>query len=341
MKPVALITLEYPPDTGGVARYVSALVRESKGALMVRRVTPPRVPFGWLAWVPLCLRLRHTARALLVSHVLPVGTATWMARWVGGIPYHLVLHGLDIRLASRSAWKCWLTRRIIRNAQTVFVNSLFTKGLLRTLCPEIDAVLVTPGVEVVDLPSKGDARRALGIQADERLVLSVGRLVRRKGHDVLLDAYTRLETPARLVIIGQGPEERVLRERARLMGERVQIITQASDEERWKWYAAADVFAQPLRNEPNDPEGFGILFLEAGLAGLPVIAGRNGGASEAVIDGQTGYIVEPGRTEEVTRLLEELLTNRALAERLGEAGRIHALRDCSWRERWLTLAAYL
>lgn len=341
MNPVTLLTLDYPPDTGGVARYLSALVQESGGDLAVQRLAMSHIPFGWLAWVPMCLRARERSRAILVSHVLPVGTAAWLARMCGGVPYHVIVHGLDIRLASRSWWKRWVTRHTLRRANTVFVNSLFTKGLLREVCPDIDPVMLTPGVENVEIPSRTVARAQLGIGPDDRVILSVGRLVPRKGHDLLINAYMRMQTSARLVIIGQGPQERALRAQASAYGDRITIHTDTTDQERWAWYAAADVFALTLRQDPDDPEGFGIVFLEAGLAGLPVVTGRNGGASEAVIEGQTGFIVNSERSEDVAHTLDELLTNTALAERLGEAGRVHTLRDYSWHERWLTLSTHL
>lgn len=338
---LALLTLEYPPDTGGIARYLFELVRASEGEIVPIRFSLSSKPFSWMGLVPRALSLAKTHRMILVSHVLPMGTVAWMARRLGGAPYVILLHGLDIRLATRSAWKRWLTHRILKGANLVCVNSKYTESLVREAFPEISCVVMTPAVENVELPSRQEARVDLQVFPQERVIVSIGRLVKRKGHDVLVDAFARMNVPARLVIIGSGEEESALKEHAKPLGDRVMFLTQVTDEERWKWLVASDVFALTLRDDPNDPEGFGIVFLEAGIAGLPVIAGRNGGATEAVVDGVTGFIVSSELPNEVARSLDELLLNTTRATRMGEAGRIRALKEFSWKERWLTFASHI
>jgi hypothetical protein len=123
-----LVTLDYPPQRGGVARYLSQLVDASKGAIRVivaKKETDPMPRWWQLVWT--CWKERSCSKALLISHVFPVGTAAWVARIFGGPRYVVIVHGLDIRLAS--SWlKRWLLAQICWNAHAVIVNSESTPG---------------------------------------------------------------------------------------------------------------------------------------------------------------------------------------------------------------------
>lgn len=349
-KPV-LITLDYPPELGGVARYLGELVRASKGRLDV--IVPAGCGFAgpgnvtavecfrtlWPRWWPLirvCRGLRKKTPCLLVSHVLPVGTAAMISRWTGGPPYAVLLHGLDIKLATRSALKRLLFELVIRNAKHVFVNSEATAAELRKHVPRSGVTVVTPGIKLFPLLSKSDARVRLGIQPDEHVILSVGRLIERKGFEGVLRAAAQLPSHERIRIvqIGNGSELQRLREEAKNLPHRVQFIERASDEHKYEWYAAADVFCLPVRESNKDMEGFGIVFLEAALAGLPVIAGKAGGVCEAVVDRETGLLVQGDDVREIARALTLLLGDSERARAMGQAGKARAERDFKWEDRW-------
>jgi phosphatidylinositol alpha-1,6-mannosyltransferase len=165
-------------------------------------------------------------------------------------------------------------------------------------------------------------------------------LVPRKGQDRLIDALALLapEFPhLELALIGGGRLDRALARRARRRGvaERVRLLGALGPEELAGWFAAADVFASPCRTRWGglEVEGFGIVFAEAALAGLPVMAGRSGGAPEAVVPGDSGIVVDGSSTHEVAEGLARLLRLRAAERRrLGEAGRALALRRHSPQE---------
>ena len=110
------------------------------------------------------------------------------------------------------------------------------------------------------------------------------------------------------------------------MRDRVHLVGYLDADELEEAYGAADCFVQPCREEPGgDTEGFGLVFLEANVRGLPVVAGRTGGVPEAVLDGLNGLLVEPGDADRVADAMRRLLTDHALARRLGEAGRRRVL----------------
>ncbi len=356
-KRIALITLDYPPEKGGVARYLGNLVQASHGLMdvfvnethrtggpghveMVRLVQTP-----WPHWWPMVsmmreLRLRGYG-SVMVSQALPCGTAAWLAKETGGLPYSVLLHGLDLRLALRSRRKSWLLRRILRRAKTVLANSQIVADEIREFDPKLKPIVLTPAVEPMVFPERLPARHSFGIQDEVFQLLCVTRLVPRKGIDRLLDAMHLLPADVHLTVIGDGQDrERVLK-LAKPLGGRVSFLHELDDEGRNAWYAAADAFVLPVRDEGSDVEGFGIVFLEAALAGLPSIAGKSGGAVEAVIHESTGLLVEPNSAQDIAAAVQRLRGNPELRQQLGEAGRRRVLQDFRWSDRWNKLSELL
>ena len=347
---LTLITLDYAPNRGGVARYLSELVRASEGGIhnvVVQRdhdrtgpgevLTRELFWHAWPKWLPMvrvCLEFKKTP--LIVSHLLPVGTAAMIAKWMGGASYVVICHGLDVRLAASRPSKCWLAGLVLRNASLVVANSASTAKTIKQITPERDAVVITPAVSVSEPITRQEARKELGIREDEEIILSVGRLVQRKGFDLLLEATERLKDRERVrtVIVGDGPELPNLKQLAGHLKHPVQFIPDAADNDVATWYAAADVFCLPARETSGDVEGFGIVYLEAAAHGLPVIAARSGGAIEAVVDGETGILVPQDDVEALVDALRRLLGDAGLRKQMGDAGRERARRNFRWEDRW-------
>ncbi len=162
-------------------------------------------------------------------------------------------------------------------------------------------------------------------------ILSVGRLVPRKGHDVLLQATARMELRAPVVIVGDGPERARLTALAdRLgLGDRARFTGWLPPTELERRWAEAAVFAMPCRTEAEgDTEGFGLVFREAAARGLPAVAGGEGGAREAVAQGETGVVLDdPRDPDALAAALDALLADPALRARYGAAARAAYLRD--------------
>jgi phosphatidylinositol alpha-1,6-mannosyltransferase len=356
MKKLALITLDYPPERGGVARYLGGLVEASDGAFDVYldkthqasgpgSVHPVKllVP-GWPAWRPMIGFIRGLGHkgydTVLLSHVLPVGVAAMLARWLGGLPYAVICHGLDLRLARISWRKRLLARLALRGAKLVLVNSEATAKEVRELDSSLRPKVLTPGLQPGTYPSRGEARQKLGVAAEAKLVVSVCRFVSRKGLDHLIEAVGGMKD-VQLVLIGDGHERDRLSALAKPFGERIRFVAEATDTERDAWLAAADLFALPARDEGTDVEGFGIVFLEAAAAGLPCVAGKSGGVGEAIVDGETGLLVDPTDVSSIRHAIQTLLDDPALRERMGTAGRARVLKDFRWEDRWKALKSWL
>jgi phosphatidylinositol alpha-1,6-mannosyltransferase len=137
--------------------------------------------------------------------------------------------------------------------------------------------------------------------------------------------------------MGNGEDVGRLQALATQMGVAVTWFSSSSDEEKWLWLAAADVFVLPGRDEGGDIEGFGIVYLEAAAAGIPSIAGNSGGAPEAVLHEKTGLVVDGTSVADITLALRRLLEESELRERLGKQAAERVRADFSGEDQWSTL----
>ncbi|HEX2058388.1 MAG TPA: glycosyltransferase family 4 protein [Actinomycetota bacterium] len=250
--------------------------------------------------------------------------------------YAAIVHGAELLVpAAIPVMRTRLLRALAR-ADLLLPVSLFTAQRMRELLE--NAGERVPPIAVlrarVDLdrfhPDAGrDAARArLGIPADAPVILCLGRMVARKGIDRLIRALPEIEPHApgvTLVLAGAGPEEKALRRAAARVPQRVVFAGRVPDEEAPATYTAADVFALPVADRWRglDTEGLGVVLLEAAASGVPCVTGRSGGTPEAVVDGVTGFVVDARDPERLAGSIARLLEDRALARRMGRAGRRH------------------
>lgn len=262
-------------------------------------------------------------------HLAPMA---WLASQVTGAPFAVWSHGFEAWSPDRA-----LVRMTMGRATRVWAVSRFTADQM------VRNGIVTPArIRVLHhaLPSDLDLSRA-GSRTSDGTVLTVARLASDhayKGVDTLLEAWpavTEAVPRAQLEIIGDGDDRGRLERRATELGvsERVEFHGQVSDGKLEEAYRTAGLFALPGRARTGeDPagEGFGLVFLEAAAAGLPVIAGRAAGAREAVVDGETGFLVDPEEPSEVARSIIRLLEDHSLAVSMGRAGRQRVEADYSF-----------
>ena len=343
-----LFTLEYPPFKGGIANYYENIVKYFPGKELAvlhdndGRLINDKLPF--LKWLPAVLALWRRVRAekieqVLVGHLLPLGTAALAVKIFLKFEYSVILHGMDLGMALARPRKKRLARLILKNAACVIAGNRFTADLAVGLTGQPEKIqVVNPGVEA-DRPVSGKERlqelkNKFGLQ-NETVLLTVGRLVRRKGADMVIKSlpYVLEKMPAvRYFIVGNGPDYGYLKQKIDKYGlaGAVMIVTDADDGERNCWYDLCDIFLMPARAEGGNFEGFGIVYLEANIAGKPVIAGRSGGVPDAVLDGATGVLVNPNDKHEIAEAIIRLVSDRELRERLGRQGRARALEEFSW-----------
>jgi phosphatidylinositol alpha-1,6-mannosyltransferase len=275
-----------------------------------------------------CGRSQPEAIAALLAGLLP-----------GGAPYVFWAHGEDISAGLSSREFKHTMRFVYRGASAAIANSRNTaslidqtgwyRGHVDVVYPGVDAARFHPGAD------DGTIRHAVTGGTDAVVLLSVARLQRRKGHDLVVKALPHvlsLIPNLRYVIVGDGPELAALKTLSADLGvERiVHFAGEIPDAALPAYYAAADVFVLPTRVDASDFEGFGIVFLEAAASGKPVVAGRNGGVPEAVVDGQTGQLIEADDLDQLVAVLRALCSSRDLRRRFGENGRARAVSDFTW-----------
>ncbi len=341
MKRLIAITDEYPPMRGGIANYLRGVLEAFRTYASIRLMLPKDLaaqvdtPFPvdaaafqsrWVrpTWLPLVEQLiRRTTEqsgdAMLVSHVLPYGTAAWIASRITRRPYIVCVHGLDLAMADLVSRKRRLTERVLRGAAIIVANSEYTLSRALAVAPN------TPGVVVYPCPSIVSDPKTVVASPARPFVLAVGRMVSRKGFRTLLRAAKEVvrEIPDfRLVMVGDGPERaEILDDRKRLELEEVVEIRSATDDELRTLYAQCSFFVLPTQSSEANPEGFGTVFLEANGFGKAVVAGAGGGVGEAVVDKETGLLVDGRDPNAIAKAILRLWRDPVEAARLGAAGR--------------------
>ena len=235
-----------------------------------------------------------------------------------------------------------------------YISEYTHKKIAKALSPSAAARMrrIVPGVDSTEfspdnLGSGNQLRTELG-WIDRPVIVCVSRLMARKGQDELIRALPIIQQTvanASLIIVGDGPYRKDLERLVKKLGLEnfVHLTGKVSQAELSKWYAAGDVFAMPCRTRMVgwDVEGLGIVFLEGSATGLPVIVGDSGGAVDAVIDGETGYLVDGTNTAEIAGRIAYLFANPDIAKKMGEAGRNWVTQEWTWDQNFKKLDGLL
>ncbi|WP_329542084.1 glycosyltransferase family 4 protein [Streptomyces sp. NBC_01358] len=290
----------------------------------------------------------HGCSSVWFGAAAPLGLMAPALRRAGARRLVATTHGHEAGWAQLPASR-QLLRRIGEGTDTLTYLGEYTRSrIAAALTPAAAARMVQlpPGVDEKTFhpDSGGDRVRArLGL-TDRPVVVCVSRLVPRKGQDTLILAMPAIlaEVPdAVLLVVGGGPYAGELKKLAADTGvlDSVRFTGPVPWEELPAHYGAGDVFAMPCRTRRGglDVEGLGIVYLEASATGLPVVAGDSGGAPDAVLDGETGWVVRGGSAEESAERIVALLGDAELRRRMGERGR--AWVEEKWR--WDLLAEKL
>ncbi|MFW6772733.1 glycosyltransferase family 4 protein [Nocardioides sp. CPCC 205120] len=346
---VLLVTPDYPPDTGGIQRLLHQITTHmpsaetrvvtmaADGATAFDAASEQRIHrlrsvstrsvvrnavfnAQLLPW-----RSRWKPDVLLNGHVVTSPAALLLARRLG-VPN--VLYTYAKELDGRPRLSAWAARR----SDAVIAISEFTAAKVREVAPGLSTPvrIVTPGVEA--------PHHVVHVETERPTVVTIARLRDwYKGHDVLLDALTRVRADVPDVlwaVIGDGRLRTDLEDRVERSGltDNVVFLGRATDEERDRWLARASVFAMPSRYPEGEVggEGFGIVYLEAAVWGVPSLAGNVGAPTEVVEDGVTGRLVDPVDPAAVADALVQMLSEPEKTRAWGRAAQLRAREDYSW-----------
>ena len=258
-------------------------------------------------------------------------------------PYLVYVHGMEITDGNLNSLKGWT----LRGAAAIIANSDYTrnnlvnifrvgKGKIHVVHLGVDPIRFHPGI------NPGWVRSKYALQG-RKVILTVGRLSTKekyKGQDTVIQCLPQILNyvpNAVYLVVGDGDDRHRLDMLVRKIGVDGKVIfaDRVLDEELPEYYAACDVSAMlsrevRTRNGGTLGEGFGIVFLEAGACGKPVIGGRTGGIPDAVLDGVTGILVDPNDHNAVVKAIVSILKDEDLAHRLGSQGRKRAEREFTW-----------
>jgi phosphatidyl-myo-inositol dimannoside synthase len=364
MSRVLIVTNDYPPRRGGIQSFVHALARRlpSDGVVVYAPAWPGAAEFDAAQPFPVfrhpgsimlpvpsvasracALLTEQGCDRVLFGAAAPLGLLAPRLRAAGAERIVGITHGHEAGWAALPGARS-LLRRIGDDVDALtYLAEYFRVRLTRALSADAARRMerLAPGVDPAEFrPGAGGPRirRERGIDPDRPVVVCVSRMVPRKGQDSLIRAWpaVRARAPGNplLLLVGDGPYRSRLEAQARQLGvaESVLFTGPVSREDLPAYYDAGTIFAMPCRTRRGglDVEGLGIVYLEAAATGLPVIGGDSGGAPDAVIDGDTGYVVTGGDVKLLADRLIELVADPAGAAAMGEKGRAWIDRDWTW-----------
>ncbi len=347
-----MVTSSFLPGRGGIESYLARLCADMAPRLAVlapgsRDGSPvpsdlpyPSVGYKGSLLVPSrgvlqaieAVASAHGTRRVLFGTPWPLALLgpRLLAR---GYRYAVIVHGAETIVPSRVPTIKGRFTRALSGADLLLPVSDFTRAKLERVLPREPRIppmhLLRAAVDLSrfrPLTDPGPTRKRLGLPDGDRIVLCFGRLVRRKGVHRLISVARdlRQRVPhAAVAVAGTGPEESRLRRMAREMSAPVHFLGRVTDTDAPSVYGMAEVFAFPVADRwaGMDTEGLGVVLLEAAACGVPCVTGRSGGTPEAVHDGTTGFVVDARREADLMHAIATLLEDRALARRMGHAGR--------------------
>ena len=367
---VLLLSWNFPPVIGGIeivaAKLFAGLQTRAPGskALVAYAENPTPLPQveragkpGLKAFNLFALRRGHAlCRSekfdLIVCSSLSSAPAAWLLSKWHRVPYVLLVHGSDVLRPGFFYQR--FARFLVRGARRLCANSQNTANILIGLrLPESRIQVVYPGVDVKEFsdPPPPDPQSEIASLIGEAqiahrsIVLSVGRLIRRKGIlEFVRDVMPRLRETCPDVlylVVGDDASDSLMHHerlrdaiRAEIdrqdLKEHVRMLGRVGGDDLKRLLFAADLFLLPGLDISGDVEGFGIVFCEAALAGAPSVATRAGGMVEAVVDGETGLLAEPGQADDLHEKVSRLLQDTELRRRLGRQAARRARDEFSW-----------
>lgn len=366
-----IITLEYPPQIGGIASYVQNFIEHTKNEELV--VYAPDVlgakdydknnnlkvyrgrpywRFCWPRWGRLLWDVWHIVKKekvdkIYVHHALPVGYVAEIIKKFKKIPFTVFFHGTDLELGMK--FKKNKLKKICRSAEKIVVNSLFLKekilsNLDKNLAEKIIVLYPCPS-DIFFTPVSEDKKKKLQSQlalGGKKVILTVARISDGKGYPHFLSILPEIlkKIPNLVwVIVGDGPKKQAIMEQVQKnnLHNIVRFVGSVPHSELPVFYQSADLFVMLTHKDETTEEGWGTVFLEAASSGLPVVAGRAGGVEEAVQTGVTGYVFDVNKKNEIILNVINLLSDDNLSQLMGEQGKKRVQTEFVWDKQILNL----
>ncbi len=371
MKNTLIISSFFPPDHGGIQNYIfnfakrlphekifiltdkntNSLSFDNKQNFKIyRKSFKSPLRYIKLSSLDLLLKARriinqNNIELLIAGHFFLPALTCYLLHRLTGIPYHIFTYGTEItELKNSSDLKRKYMHKILDQADKIYTISDYLKNILiENRVKEKIIIKIYPGVDTQRFTPKDNLLAKQHISnllktdlTDYNIILSLGRLVKRKGQDMVIKSLSNIliKFPkTKYLIVGDGPDREYLRNLVKINNLSNYVIFAGAPDNNniLDYYQACDIFSMPSRTleKSQDVEGFGIVYLEAAACEKPVIAGKGGGVAEAVSE-QTGIIVDSTNPDEIAKAIILLLENPHIAKKLGENGRQRAIKEFNW-----------
>jgi len=365
-----LVTNDFPPKVGGIQNMLWELWRRLDPSSFAVLTSPHAGAAEFDARQ--AFRIERTREPVLLPHPVMVRRIERLASEFGAehvvldpalplglvgrslsMPYSVMVHGAEITVPGRLPGSRQALAHVLRGATHVFASGRYPAAeAVRAAGGVLNVVQIPPGVDTqrfvpLDDAARRDAREKFGVSAHAPLVVGVSRLVPRKGFDVAIRAVAQVAREIdglTMLIGGAGRDHSRLQNIIDELRAPVRLLGRVDDADLPGLYGCADAFMMLCRNRWGglEQEGFGIVFAEAAACAMPQIAGDSGGSAEAVVDGQTGYVVQdPSNIDEVAARLSSLLSDSPLRIAMGMAARERAVAEFDYAVLVARLSALL
>lgn len=354
-----LVTNDFPPKIGGIqsllwewwrrlppesfavltSPYAGADEFDAAQPYLIQRVREPvLLPHVVMVHRVNELAQRFGAELVVLDPAVPLGL-------IGpslDLPYDVVLHGAEVTVPGRLPGSKQALSYVLRRARHVIsAGEYASREADRAAGRALPTTIVPPGVDTerfhpLDTAERNAARERLGLPVDAQIIAAVSRLVPRKGFDTAIRAVatlSRSHPDAVLAIAGGGREDERLRALARGLRAPVIFLGRVPFDDLPLVFGCADIFTMLCRNRWGglEQEGFGIVFVEAAACGVPQVAGKSGGAAEAVAHGETGFVIDPpDDVAAAAAAFRQLLDDDALRASMSKASRVRAVEHFSY-----------
>jgi phosphatidylinositol alpha-1,6-mannosyltransferase len=369
------ITNDFPPRPGGIQTFVYEIVRRFEPSQVsvltsswagdaqfdalhdfevVRAKTQMLLPTKKTFALAKEIIERNQIEQVIFGASAPLGLLAGPLRKLGIKKIVAFTHGHEVGWAKTPVTK-QLLRKISNEVDVLTYLTEYTKNQILKGLPKSAAAKMHQLLPAVDSQQFNTSNRDQGNElrtqigfADRPVIVSVSRLMARKGHDQLIKTLPKVQEQipgAALVIVGEGPYRNKLEKLVSHLSleQDVHFTGKVPFADLPKWYAVGDIFAMPCRTRSAgwDVEGLGIVYLEASATGLPVIAGDSGGAPEAVESDQSGYVVSGTNQDELVNRIVQLLADAQLRDQMGQFGRNWVQTNWTWENTFAKLNALI
>ena len=370
-KKVLLVTNDLGPRAGGIETFVLGLIEglpknsliiytssqkgdkafdaqllEKFGAVVIRDRAKILLPTPRITRKAVKILKQQQIKNVWFGAAAPLALMAGKLRSAGASNIVALTHGHEVWWAKIPILKS-LLKKIIKDVDHLGYLGDFTKGEIAKISNQPQKFLqIAPGIDTQHFAPKiarGDLIEKYRLDG-RRVIVSVGRLVHRKGQDELVKAMPKIleQFPdAILLFVGEGPIKQMLFNSAKQLGvlPKVVFAGRVSHHDLPDYICLGEIFAMPVRSRFSglEVEGLGIVYLEASACGLPVIVGNSGGAVDAVLDKKTGLLVDGTKSDQIADAICELLANPERAKQMGAAGRDWVINNwqlSSWSEKF-------